>query len=255
MNKLECLCRRLDSLLAIIASNTNHLHEHIWRPDQPMKLNISILDRGVNEQNRMSVQKIGQPKRLSLLVMPIIYTNTYLPPANEVCEGYVFTSVCPQEGSASVHAGIADPPGTRHTPLEQTPPQSRHPLARHPSAQYMLGDTANKWAVRILLECVLVTMLFCSQTPQQFLSSTVNSLMGRPCLTITPKNIFSWSFKDSGLNYLLKKFVNRPKNLSAETANSTSDLHHNYLLMPHCWLLVPRYLTLGNPSSLPFNNQ
>ena len=87
-----------------------------------MKLNISILDRGVNEQNRMSVQKIGQPKRLSLLVMPIIYTNTYLPPANEVCEGYVFTSVCPQEGSASVHAGIADPPGTRHTPLEQTPP-------------------------------------------------------------------------------------------------------------------------------------
>ena len=75
MNKIECLCRRLDSR-----------------------------------------------KGYNFLLMPIIYTNTYLPPANEVCEGYVFTSVCPQEGSASVHAGIADPPGTRHTPLEQTPP-------------------------------------------------------------------------------------------------------------------------------------
>ena len=42
-------------------------------------------------------------------------------------------------GSASLHAGIADSPGSRHPP-----------------AQYMLGDTANKRAVRILLECILV---------------------------------------------------------------------------------------------------
>ena len=38
-------------------------------------------------------------------------------------------------------------------PEADTPPPSRHPLA-----QCMLGDTGNKRAVRILLECILVTM-------------------------------------------------------------------------------------------------
>ena len=71
----------------------------------------------------------------------IFLTEEYyslLPPANEVCEGYVFTPVCQsfcsQGGSASVHAGIADPqdqetpspgpdpPGTRPPPREQTLP-------------------------------------------------------------------------------------------------------------------------------------
>ena len=38
-----------------------------------------------------------------------------LPPANKVCEGYVFTGVCPQgKGSSPLHAGI-HPPG-RHFP-------------------------------------------------------------------------------------------------------------------------------------------
>ena len=59
-----------------------------------------------------------------------------------VCKGYVFTPVCHsvhRGGSASVHAGIHIlPPG------------------RHPPAQCMLGDTGNKRAVRILLECNLV---------------------------------------------------------------------------------------------------
>ena len=43
-------------------------------------------------------------------------------------------------GSASMHAGIADTPFREHTPQEQC----------------MLGDTGNKRAVRILLECILV---------------------------------------------------------------------------------------------------
>ena len=66
-----------------------------------------------------------------------------LPPANKVCEGYVFTSVCLSTGgggSASVHTLRGDTPA----------PQSRHT----PPAQCMLGDTANKRAVRILLELV-----------------------------------------------------------------------------------------------------
>ena len=58
-----------------------------------------------------------------------------------------------------------------YTPLEQTPPRSRHlPGAdtpweqtpphweqTPPPAQCMLGDMGNKWAVHILLECILVT--------------------------------------------------------------------------------------------------
>ena len=56
----------------------------------------------------------------------------YLPPANVVCEGYVFTGVCLSTrggGSASVHAGMspqeADPPQEAHPPKRQTPPKKQ----------------------------------------------------------------------------------------------------------------------------------
>ena len=82
---------------------------------------------------------------------------------------HLYTPVC-----HSVHSGVAEPP----LPKEQTPPRnrSRLPRSRHPSgvdtpweqnlhplradtplAQCMLGDTGNKRAVGILLECILVT--------------------------------------------------------------------------------------------------
>ena len=84
-----------------------------------------------------------------------------LPPANEVCEGYVFTPVCQsfcsQGGVASVHAGSrptspgADPLGADTAPQEQTPPppeqtpwEQTSPREQTPPAQCMLGDTANK---------------------------------------------------------------------------------------------------------------
>ena len=106
-----------------------------------------------------------------------------------------FCSCCSWQVSAPVHAGIHTHPGTRgrhpprseaDTPQEQTPPgtdtpQSRHPdpkqtpsqqippgadtnhpeqtpppRSRQPPTQCMLGDTGNKRAVRILLECILV---------------------------------------------------------------------------------------------------
>ena len=80
-------------------------------------------------------------------------------------QGNIFSTMCQDfcshEGSASVHAGIPPPrPGTpprsrHHTlyPPEQTsPPETRHA----PPAQCMLGDTVNKRAVCILLECNLV---------------------------------------------------------------------------------------------------
>ena len=64
--------------------------------------------------------------------MPLPYTfvnNIFLRPANEVYEGYVFTSVCLSTGgmSAPLHAGI-HPQDQRQTPPGQTPP-----------AQCMLG--------------------------------------------------------------------------------------------------------------------
>ena len=52
-------------------------------------------------------------------------------------------------GSASVHTGIADPPGA-DTPL------GAGPLGADPPVQCILGDMANKRVVHILLECILV---------------------------------------------------------------------------------------------------
>ena len=72
-------------------------------------------------------------------------------------------------GVCPLHAGIhplgsdtprADPPRTRH-------PLSRAPRTRHPPAQCMLGDTGNKQAVHILLECNLVTFLYIGEEERQ----------------------------------------------------------------------------------------
>ena len=52
-------------------------------------------------------------------------------------------------------------PHSADNPLEQTPPpgpgaENLPPPGADPPAQCMLGDTGNKRAVRILLECILV---------------------------------------------------------------------------------------------------
>ena len=57
------------------------------------------------------------------------------------------------------------PPSQVHPPWQVPPPRTRgrYPPgaeAGTPPAQYMLGDTGNKWAVRILLECNLVFHVF-----------------------------------------------------------------------------------------------
>ena len=94
---------------------------------------------------------------------PFSAITSLLPPANEVCEGYVFTGVCLSTGG-----------------LWQTPPWADHPppLGRHPTTGPTIPhwadtpqpdplplcsacwDTVNKRVVRIPLECILVnTML------------------------------------------------------------------------------------------------
>ena len=90
----------------------------------------------------------------STLVADWLFEEPLLPPANEVCEGYVFTGVCLSTGvSAPLHAGIHPPderqiPPSRQTPLwADTPWQTRPrqtPPGRYPPVQCMLGDTGNK---------------------------------------------------------------------------------------------------------------
>ena len=50
------------------------------------------------------------------------------------------------------------PPGIRYTPWAGTPPRTRYTPRDQvpPQEQCILGDTANKRAVRILLECIFV---------------------------------------------------------------------------------------------------
>ena len=73
-----------------------------------------------------------------------------LPPANEVCEGYVFTGVCASMRRVSASApgfrGVSDtspgqtPPGRhplgRHPPWADTPPGRHPPLGRHPPGRH-----------------------------------------------------------------------------------------------------------------------
>ena len=83
-----------------------------------------------------------------------------LPKANVACEGYVFTCVC-----HSVHRGVCPivcwdttPPGKADPPSPTGRADPPSPLwqGRPLPTQCMLGDTVNKRAVCILLECNLV---------------------------------------------------------------------------------------------------
>ena len=85
----------------------------------------------------------------------VIDYSVSLPPANEVCEGYVFTPSV----SHSVHRGGVCLNACWDTPPEQTPQGADTPPQEQTSPlsnACMPGDTGNKWAVRILLECILV---------------------------------------------------------------------------------------------------
>ena len=102
-----------------------------------------------------------------------VVLNYLLPSATKLGQGYVFASVCD-----SVHRGGSEADHPRHPPpQEQTPPTRQPPGADPPPrpgtpppreqtrptqdqapplVQSMQGDTGNKRAVCILLECKLV---------------------------------------------------------------------------------------------------
>ena len=95
---------------------------------------------------------------------------------------FLQVSVCPQGASTWVGTPGTrySPPGTRYPPRDQvhppgpgnlpgpdTPRDQVHPPGQVPPGpgtppkQCMLGDTGNKWAVRILLECILGSREIC----------------------------------------------------------------------------------------------
>ena len=94
--------------------------------------------------------------RPTLEIRPMI--SRFLPPANDVCEGYVFTGVCLSTGVCVADTPWAGtPPPDKYTPFGQVHPQGRY---TPPPGRYIpplfLRQTVSKWAVRILLECNLV---------------------------------------------------------------------------------------------------
>ena len=80
---------------------------------------------------------------LSTVEVSFMYYSNLLPPANEVCEGYVFTPVCHSVHrgvSASVHAGIPHPPGSRPSMARQSPlARQTHPGKADPPCAVHAG--------------------------------------------------------------------------------------------------------------------
>ena len=61
--------------------------------------------------------------------------SPFLPSANEVCEGYVFTDVCLSTAGGGRHPPGRYTPSGRYTPWEGTPPGKVHPRASTPPGQ------------------------------------------------------------------------------------------------------------------------
>ena len=110
----------------------------------------------------------------------------YRPQTKFLGQGNIFAPVC-----HSVHGGglpqcmlgyhppPRQPPPTP-PPREQTPPGPGNPLgASTPLVQCMLGDTVNKRAVCILLECNLVLQIYLLQTGVFCLNFTAECSIGQ----------------------------------------------------------------------------
>ena len=119
-----------------------------------------------------------------------------LPAATKLGQGNVFTGVCDsvhRGESASVHAGMPAPLPTRQTPrTRQTPPRTRqtpprpgrHPRTRQTPPQIRQTPPrgrhqhmVNEQLVCILLECILVSIFYCSTFPKTDHSGNVTRII------------------------------------------------------------------------------
>ena len=77
-----------------------------------------------------------------------------LPPANEVCEGYVFTVICLSTGGCLPDRDPSDRDPQTENPLDRVYPfWTETSLDRDP-------PYGNERTVRILLECILVSVQY-----------------------------------------------------------------------------------------------
>ena len=131
-------------------------------------------------------------------------THNYRPQTKFAKVMFLHVSVCPQEGktwAGTPQAGT--PPWAGTPPLGRyTAPGQEHPLGGytpgqvHPPGQVppwcMLGDTGNKRAVRILLECILVHISNCSylQYPSPLRAPFIFDLIVHPPIVIPDLETF-----------------------------------------------------------------
>ena len=122
-----------------------------------------ILYINANPVSTLTIRDMFRRKIMGSKSRPVhsnVNHKVLLPSATKLGQGNIFRSVCPE---FCPQGGVC-PVACWDTHPEQTPrgadtPLSRHPpRTKHPPAQCMLGDTGNKRAVRILLECILVLL-------------------------------------------------------------------------------------------------
>ena len=134
---------------------------------------LSVFDEDKNISIPQTIKQIIPKSRRYDRMWKMIWISSFYRPQTKFAKVMSSqVSVYPQGWGGSLpHCmlGYTRPPWDQaDTPREQTPPgadtpsRSRHPRGtRHPPGadtppQCMLGDTGNKRAVRILLECMLV---------------------------------------------------------------------------------------------------
>ena len=102
-----------------------------------------------DSQHRLLYRKLTNI--LEIHYNPIRVPTSFLPPANEVWGKVIFLHLSVILFTGGTYLGRY-PPGQVH-PLAGTPPLGRYTCSA-------CWDTVNKRAVRILLECILVTFFF-----------------------------------------------------------------------------------------------
>ena len=122
-------------------------------------------------------------------------------PQQSCGQGNIFRSMCQEFCSQGGTTWAGKPPGQVHPPGQVLPPAGTPPSP----AQCMLGDTGNKWAVRILLECNLVLTYI-----QSFISpgsSSVRNILNILTLWQSLKTIVVFCYIWSKLQCVLFRYA------------------------------------------------
>ena len=137
------------SYLVISTFQSNDIIIFKWHHTYGVVREITRITNTIVGMNRLEDK--SWPFKMNVIV------DKFLPPANEVWCKVIFSVACVKNsvhGRGNTWAGT--PPPGRYIPPRQVPPWAGTP----PWEQCMLGDKGNKRAVRTLLECILVWIIF-----------------------------------------------------------------------------------------------